>query len=362
MALTWTRYVPDHYDISAGSSSLRSDEVGKQPFPFMDLPVEIRLQVYKHYLHDRYSLSPAEIHEMVLDSHHRSKRPAEILQVSKAVNAEVMDLLQQENTLYLRVCWQDATFDGFVKTCLRAKISPLIYEQMVYEHMTHLQIEIYLPHEDRLIDIVYIWRNVQKLCYKLRKASYIQHLSIHFMENHIAAWSHCVMTIRLWLITGASSSDISVVSDLFRIVTNVHEVQIFLPDSLNDDKRLQNSRLKLAEEMTLPWPPGDQHQESINSMEQAIVNNEGNLKVDTGRLSQAKLDKSCGSGYWISESHLDIFEAVWPHRDYVSEWEYEPRSHYLGDEKLENAPLSHANPYRTEYHNEDLVNMFQCDY
>ena len=87
----------------------------------MRLPVEIRLQVYKDYLIDRYSLSAAEIYETVLDRDHRTKRPPEILQVSKAVNAEVKDILRQEDTFTLRVCCQDATFDGLVRSCFQTK-------------------------------------------------------------------------------------------------------------------------------------------------------------------------------------------------------------------------------------------------
>lgn len=57
------------------------------------IPVEIRLQIYRFYLIDRYTLSFTEIHEMVLDSRHRTKYSAEILRVSKKINAEVRDLL-----------------------------------------------------------------------------------------------------------------------------------------------------------------------------------------------------------------------------------------------------------------------------
>lgn len=57
------------------------------------IPVEIGLQIYKFYLIDRYTLSPTELHEMVLDSRHRTKSSAEILRVSKKINAEVRDLL-----------------------------------------------------------------------------------------------------------------------------------------------------------------------------------------------------------------------------------------------------------------------------
>lgn len=159
MMLTWRRFVPEHYGTAAKPLSSRLNEASTQPFPFMRLPVEIRLQVYKEYFFERYRLLPEEIHEMVIDPRHRNKCPAEILQVSKAVNTEVKDLSQHETTFCLRICWQDATFDGFVRSCIRAR-----GKRLDYEHVGHLVTEIYPPHRDRPIDIVCIWRHVQKLC------------------------------------------------------------------------------------------------------------------------------------------------------------------------------------------------------
>ena len=355
MVPTWTRYVPKHYDTVAKSLPSHPDEVRTQPFPFMRLPVEIRLQIYKEYLFERYRLLPAEIHEMILDPRHQNKRPAEILQVSKAINAEVKDLLQQETTFCLRICWQDATFDGFVRSCIQAR-----GKRLDYEHIEHLKIEIYPPHIDRPIDMVCIWRHVQELCEDLQRASCLQHLSIQFMENEYATWSFDGKPLETMRVH--ESSDILHVLDLFKLLTNVTTAQIHLPGPLNDDRSLQRMRQDVEEVMMRVKSPDDAHREWLTILEAVIANNEGHLKFATGSLSQAKLDRSCGLGYWISESHLDIFEKIWPHRDYVSEWDYKPRSEYLGDEYLENAPLSHVNHYRTDWYNEDLAKLFDSEY
>ena len=358
MVLTWTRYVPEHYDTAAETLSAHPDQASAQPFPFMRLPVELRLQIYKDYLAERYCLLPAEIHEMVLDPHHRNKCPAEILQVSKTINNEVKDLLQQETTFLLRICWQDATFDGFVKSCMQAR-----GKRLDYEHIGHLKIEIYPPHIDRPIDMVYIWRHVQKLCEELQKASCLQHLSIQFMENEYAAWSldgKPLETMHVDALSDGWSSDILYVLCLFMLLSNVTKAQIHLPGPLTDDEALQQVR-QVAEEMMMKVKSLD-HKEWLTMLEGKIADNEGGLKLATGSLSQEKLDRSCGLGYWISESHLDIFEKIWPHRDYVSEWDYKPRSEYLGDESLENAPLSHENHYRTYCYNEDLAKLFDSEY
>ena len=106
MELTYTRSVPKHYASADKSPLSIPDITRRQPFPFMRLPIEIRLQVYKDYLLDRYSPSPTEIHEMVLDPDYWSKSSPAILQVSKMVNAEVGDLFQHETTFNIRICWQ----------------------------------------------------------------------------------------------------------------------------------------------------------------------------------------------------------------------------------------------------------------
>ena len=356
----WTRYVPEHYGTVVKSLSSPPDEANTKTFPFMRLPVEIRLQVYKEYLVERYRLSPAEIHEMILDPCHRTKCPAEILQVSKTINAEVKDLLRQETTFYLRICWQDATFDGFVRSCIQAR-----GQRLDYENVEHLKIEIYPPYRDRPTDMVCIWRNVQKLCKDLQKASCLQHISIQFMENEYAAWSlngKPLETTKMHEPAVTWPSDILYVLDLFPTLANVTKAQIHLPAPLNDHRMLQIVRQEVEEVMMNVKPLDDGHQKWLTVLATLFEDHEGDLKSATGSLSQNKLDRSCGLGYWISESHLDVFEQIWPHRDYVPEWDYKPREDYLGDEFLENAPLSYENYYRTDNYNDDLAEFYGFEY
>ena len=350
--------MPEHYGTAVKSLSTQPDETSSQPFPFMRLPVELRLQIYKEYLFERYRLSPAQIHEMILDSRHRSKSPAEILQVSKVINAEVKDLLRNETTFCLRICWQDATFDGFVRSCMQAR-----GKRLDYEHIGHLKIAIYPPHVDRPTNMVYIWRHVKKLCEDLQSVSCLQRLSIQFMENEYAAWSldgKPLDTMHVhecfWHEPGdADSFEILRVLDLFTLLTNVTKAQIHLPDSLKHDTNLQND-LHLIEEMMMKViSPDDRHRQWFTTFEGVIEDYEEDLKIATGILSQKKLDRSCGSGYWISESDLRIFEKVWPYRLYSPEWR--PESLYLGDDSLENAPLFHVNRFRTDRMNRQVVKL-----
>ena len=233
-ALVWPRYFPDYYDVVDKPSMSLPDELGRQSFPLMRLPVEIRLQIYKNYLVDRYSILPVDIHHKILNSGHWIKTPAEILEVSKAVRAEVQDLLRQENIFKLRICWQDNTFDGFARSCIQARGM-----RLNYDHIPHLKVEIYPPLQARPQDFSRIWYHVATLCHDLQWASCVRHLSIDFMEDEYAAWS---LHGKARKTLNDLDSDILNIFDLFKLLRNVAKVQIHLPASLADDMSMQKLR------------------------------------------------------------------------------------------------------------------------
>ena len=355
----WTRVTPDHYyntDIIKSPTSSPVD-IGREPFPFMRLPVEIRLQVYRIYLADRYTLSATEIHEMVLDSRHRTKSSAEILRVSKTVNAEVRDVLRREKTITLRICWQDATLDGFAVSCLRSRGMM----HLDYDRIAHLRVEIYPRHVDRPTDMVRIWKSVQSLCSDLQGASCVQKLSLHFMENEYAAWSIYGSPLEtfesldfmewkyaMWLVcdgpgprfdpiwdTDRKPWDILHVLNLFKLLKNEKNAQIHLPLSVTENVRLQEARKDTEQMMMQTTSLDDRHQKSvIDTIEKAIADKELFFKYATGSCAQERLDRLCGEGCFILKDDLDIFEKVWPHRDCAEE-EYRPRSQYIGFEDME---------------------------
>ena len=175
--------------------------------------------MYKDYLIDRYSPSPTKVHEMVLDPDCWTKSSPVIPQVSKVVNAEVGDLLQQLTTFNIRICWQDAIFDDFAMSCFQAR-----GKRPDYDHITHLTFEMYPPHPERPIDIVRIWRHVQKFCSDLQQACCIPHLSIHFMEIEYAGWDHNGTrqeTMDASYTSDQAPSDILHILDLFKLLINV---------------------------------------------------------------------------------------------------------------------------------------------
>ncbi len=334
MAREVTRCIPDHYAVADKGPSSLPIEAGRLAFPFMSLPVELRLKVYKEYLLDRYSISPEEIHEMVLDRSHWTKSQPEILLVNKTVTAEVQDLLRHEDTITLRICWQDATLDGLAMSCLQAK-----GKRLDYGHIAHLRVEIYPPHRDRPIDMACIWRHVHKLCLDLQRVSCVQHLSIHFMKNEYASWRTNVD----WELTVSRTdldlpnSEIVQILDVFKLVTNVVKAQIHLPDSLRKDEILQGSR-QYTEAVMMKIEPLDErnHKRVITAREQAIVRKEKWLKAATGVNSQTKLDMLCLWGHErISTTEYEIHEKVWPHRDCAPHSDFQKPSFYTGDESLD---------------------------
>lgn len=349
MGLTYTECIPEHYATAATSPSSIPDAARRKPFPFMRLPLEIRLQIYKDHFIDRYCPSPTEVHEMVLDPDYWTKSSPAILQVSKVVNAEVEDLLQHETTFNMRICWQDATFDGFAMSCFRAK-----GKRPDYDHIAHLRLEIYPPHPQRPIDMVQIWRHVQKLCSDLQEACCIPHLSIHFMENEYAGWDYDGTPQETMYASYTSDqipSDILHILDLFKLLKNMGKVEIHLPESLIEDMSLQQLRQTTEDAMMKIKPMDDEHQKKvIETLEEKIAEQESYLKFFTGSRSQEKLDELCGYGHWISKPHYDIFEKIWPHRDCICEWDYKKGSEYIGNECFEGMPVegSGIDPYDRE--------------
>lgn len=310
--ITWTRVVPGHCNPGIKSPSPPTD-VDKLSFPFMFLPVEIRLQIYRIYLVDRYALSPREALEMVFGSHNRTESSAEILRVSKTVNTEVRDLLQHEKTITVRVCWHNATLDGFAKSCLQARGMHLDYDRIA-----HLRVEIYPRPPDCPTDIIRIWQNVQSLCSDLQKASCVQKLSLYFMETEYAAWSRCglpLATLR-WLdfmqmeyavlsISGGPGAtldahygtdrkpwDILPILNLFRLLKNVKMAQIHLPLSVTEDLRLQEARKNIEGVMMQTISLDDRHQKSVtDTIERPIADREAFFKGFMDSCAQERLHR-----------------------------------------------------------------------
>ena len=223
-----------------------------------------------------------------------------------------------------------------------------------YDHIAHLRLEIYPPHPERPIDMVRIWRQIQKLCSDLQQACCIPHLSIHYMENEYAGWDYDGTpqeTMDASYTLDQVPSDILHILDLFKLLKNMGKVQIHLPESPIEDVSLQHLRQITEDVMMKRKPMDDEHQKRvIETLEEVIAKNEFHLKFSTGSQSQQKLDELCGYGHWISKPHYDIFEKIWPHRDCICEWDYKEGSEYIGNECFDGLPVEYTDidPYDRE--------------
>lgn len=324
MVITETNSLQDHYRVPTMSPLPLAAIADMHPFPFMRLPIELRLQIYNDYLLDQYSPSPEQIHEKVL-SPCWTKPPIEILQVGKAVRAEVLSLLQHQKTICLRVCWQDTSFDGLARSCFRARNTG--NAPLAYDRVAHLRIEIYPPHVRRHTDMVYIWRHVQNLCSELQRASCVQHLSVHFMENQYAMWSTAGEpreTLDISYGPGMVPSDVLHIMDLFRLLTNVTKAQIHLPASLTANSKLQERKQDTENDiMRIGSPDEATNKQVVERIQSLIAKSEKWLEVRTGLRSQNKLDNLCKgskSNRIFSRADFEVFEKIWPHRDSLRDY------------------------------------------
>ena len=215
-----------------------------------------------------------------------------------------------------------------------------------------------------------IWKYVQSLCADLQKASCVQKLSLHFMENEYAAWSDDDYSEETWAtLLGMQTEyltwsiymkdevepsyeidrqfdDISDVLDLFKLLKNVKMAQIHLPLSLAEDVSLQEERKDTEEAMMQTISVDDRHQKLvIDSIEKEMAFNKEFVERFTGTRSQMRLDRLCGGeGFFMLKHHFDIFEKVWPHRD-CDDKLYQRPSRYIGLEGMQNDYIEWEDPY-----------------
>lgn len=102
--------------------------------------------------------------------------------VNKQFNEELSYVLENQRKFCYRISSQEANFDGLALACFR-----ILKRHRSFDEIQDLTVEIYPPHPDRPIDMLHIWKRVKKFYDDLRAASVIPRLSLHFIEDEIAA-------------------------------------------------------------------------------------------------------------------------------------------------------------------------------
>lgn len=283
---------------------------------FFRFPLELRRNIYFQYLIAMYRPSP-----WMLYKHTRkdwSPFDPSLFRVNLQIQREMVDVTRQQRRFCYRISSQEATFDGLALLCFR-----ILDKTFRYEEIQHLTVEIYPPHPDRPIDMVHIWRRVQKFYEELRAAHVIPHLSISFMEDKIAKWStnaqpHNTMETMQYTTRPKQSTncDIGFILDAFARLTNVKEAAIHLPTTLEAHEDLQLYAQGVRDSMTNVHP-FDQTLVEVNYelLIYDIENNEPDIRVATGKRSAAKLEAFYGDDPRLTDATLKRFQDLWPHID-----------------------------------------------
>lgn len=305
--------------------------IARQGLQFFDLPLDIRRIVYEEYLDDQCHPPAKIIHEEPLSAERQYWQPA-LLTVNKQMSDEVLHLCRIRTTFTCNITWQEFEYDMFMKFCIHAR-----KERLHYGHMRHLRIEIYAPHPDRPMDMIHILEYVQELCGGLRMVERLHDLSIVFLEDEIASWSHNgkakeSMNLHWFAGPGDEFSDIGYVFDIFNMLTNIAKVTIHLPDSLVCDEKIHEDREVTVGRMMAPFD-NDLGLTKANLHELKLSINEAKprLKESTGQLSRATIEATCEYGLRkISMEDLHHLKTIWPYTDAVSDRDYFPDHKYTG--------------------------------
>lgn len=294
----------------------------------LDLPVQVRLNIYEEYFENQCH-PPAEIvHEEPLSTVRLYWQPA-LLTVNKQINSEILDLFRMHKTFTYRISWQESIFDQFSMCCFCAQ------DLNSQRGMKHLRVEIYPPHRDRPMDYVHILRSAEGVRNTIASFWKPQHLSIVFMENDIASWSHNSKpreSMQLWgySYSGADYSDIVFVMDTFDSLANITKATIQLPASFSCDEYLQKYRWNVEKMM---MGPPDEDVISVYALMEELVNkiNEAEplLKEATGKVSRATIEAISENGLRrISPEELHRLKQIWPYTDTLADRDYFPDHKY----------------------------------
>ena len=279
----------------------------QSPFRFLDLPFELRLQIYYNYLKASYDPPRHLIHE---EPRHFTtlKQQSPLLTVCKQVSSELLKELRYRDSFTYRISWRESTFDGLARSCFRARKA-----KPGYCSMSHLRIEFYPPHPDRPTNMVHIFQRAERLCYKLRVLPSLQHLTIEFLENSFARWSVNGKP-RDSMGVNPDCSDVEHILALYYTVCNVTKVNIHLPPSLIANKPLQElCRINKYDMEAHDSFELEEKIQSLGDIARSVAKAEPGLQWVEQRITRAKQVWKLEPGKaWASEKQLEYVQSEWP--------------------------------------------------
>ena len=189
-----------------------------------------------------------------------------------------------------------------------------------FSQMKDLVIEILPPHPDRPIDIVHIWRRVQKLCNELHAMQQVHDLSVHFKEDSIATWSinsiphqTAGICINPKKPEEAIDCDVGQMLMLFARLTNVTKARIILPPSLRTNKSLKRFARTTHGTMTGLLNLNRAFLEfTFEVMEADYTDNEPEIRMATGRKSKQRFERIYPFYPVLPIDEYQAFTKQWP--------------------------------------------------
>jgi len=143
-----------------------------QTFRLLDLPLELREEIYGQFLQNHSALG------------HGKPFESSFLRANKTVFTEMNDVFSRHQIFTYRISAQHDGFDGLSKACLKK-----LGEKVDYGNMRHLIVEIFPPPPWSVTDTIAIIRRIEQFCNIIQPLALLRHLSIRFLEDGAATWS-----------------------------------------------------------------------------------------------------------------------------------------------------------------------------
>ncbi|KAL8752100.1 MAG: hypothetical protein Q9199_005976 [Rusavskia elegans] len=200
-------------------------EPSRSILPFMRLPPELRQMIYQEAMpKPRRQPTPHDIHAVYFENMKDvwKDQPSPFLFLSKQIHAEFSDTLKNSEVC-LNVTGQGITLDD---AGLSASIAQNACRNL--DKISHLRVDVWPPHPDRPVEILYIWKDLQRLRNKIVNCSKIQRLTLTFGNKGQFNWDDDGKLRHMFdKATGIwAVADLTSLLDLFASVSNVRHAEV----------------------------------------------------------------------------------------------------------------------------------------
>lgn len=206
-------------------------EPSRSILPFMRLPPELRQMIYQEAMpKPRRQPTPHDIQAVYFENMKDvwKDQPSPFLFLSKQIHAEFSDTLK-DSEVCLNVTGQGITLDD---AGLSASIAQNACRNL--DKISHLRVDVWPPHPDRSVEILYIWKDLQRLRNKIVNCSQIQRLTLTFGNKGEFKWDddgrlrHVFdQAAGTWAV-----ADLTCLLDLFASITNVKHAALTFAESI----------------------------------------------------------------------------------------------------------------------------------